>query len=126
MGTLIQALLVVRDNDYSPKGWQGFLFVIPVSVLAAVLSLKITTGHLTVFNMSMVIHVMSCFTTVTVVWVLAPHVSADNALLTFTNSGGWNTTGLSLMVGQVSMVACLGGEISLPHAPVTPLTSLRF
>ncbi|KAF2150891.1 amino acid transporter [Myriangium duriaei CBS 260.36] len=115
MGTLIQAMLVIRDSSYTPKGWQGFLFVVPFSILSAALSIRITTGHLTVFNMSMVVHVLSCFTTVVVVWVLAPHVPANAALATFTNNGGWSTTGLSLMIGQVSMVATLGGFDAAIH-----------
>lgn len=109
VGTLIQAMLVIRDSTYVPQGWQGFLFVIPVSVVSALLSLRISTGHLTVFNLSLVVHVLSCFTTAVVLWVFAPHVPTKYALVHFTNDGGWSSTGLSLLVGQVSMVAVLGG-----------------
>lgn len=120
MGTLIQAMLVIRDSTYTPKGWQGFLFVVPFSIVSALLSIRITTGHLTVFNMSMVVHVLSCFTTAVILWVLAPHVPAQVALTHFDNSGGWSSTGLALMIGQVSMVAVMGGKSPLPLPSTIP------
>ncbi|KAF2148086.1 hypothetical protein K461DRAFT_283163 [Myriangium duriaei CBS 260.36] len=109
VGSLIQSLLVVHDSNYAPKGWQALLMIVVVSLAAGALSLKITTGHLVVFNFSMVVHILSCFTTVAILWILAPHTYSGVSLGSFTNRGGWSSTGLTLMVGQVSMVAALGG-----------------
>lgn len=65
--------------------------------------------------MSMLFHVFGCIAVTVVIWVLVPHVPSKFAVGNFTNAGGWSSDGLSLMVGQVSMVACLGGFDSAVH-----------
>ena len=59
----------------------------------------------------MPVYIAVCFATVGVMWGLCPHVSAKEALLDFQDAGGWNSMGLALMVGQISAVFALGGEL---------------
>ncbi|KAH0046676.1 GABA permease-like protein, partial [Aureobasidium melanogenum] len=50
-----------------------------------------------------------------VFWVLSPHVPAREVFLDLQNDGGWQTTGLALMIGQVSAVGFLGASDAAAH-----------
>lgn len=59
-------------------------------------------------NIMFVIHIFGFLAIIIVFWVLSPRLSAKATFVEFTNSGGWNSMGLSLMVGQVSAIyACI-------------------
>lgn len=59
-------------------------------------------------NLMLILHVSGFLAIVICMWVLAPKASARAVFTEFTNEGGWSTTGLSLMVGQISAVyACI-------------------
>jgi len=113
VGTLIQGLLVIKNPDYAAPGWQGFLLVIPVVICCLALNIWATHYLPTMQNVFMFIHVFGFVAIVVCLWVLGPHVDAHTALLEFTNEGGWQTTGLALMVGQITCVSALGGEYLL-------------
>lgn len=110
VGTLIQSLMIIKDPNYAAPGWQGFLLVIPVMLICIGLNIWGTRVLPMMQNAIMAVHVFGFIGVVTVLWVLAPHVDAQTALLTFTNGGGWQTTGLALMIGQVTSVSALGGK----------------
>jgi choline transport protein len=59
---------------------------------------------------AMVVHVGSLIATIAVLWAMAPHVDARVALLIFENDGGWVSTGLAIMVGQLTVVFALDGS----------------
>lgn len=42
-------------------------------------------------------------------WARADHVTAKTAFTEFSNTGGWSTVGLAVMIGQLSTVFCLQG-----------------
>jgi choline transport protein len=59
--------------------------------------------------MVLILHVVGFFAIIIPLWVMAPRASADVALLTFTNNGGWSSVGLSSMIGLLAPVAVLIG-----------------
>ncbi|KAK4981589.1 hypothetical protein LTR66_009861 [Elasticomyces elasticus] len=63
----------------------------------------------------MALHVIGFCAIMVVLWVLAPHVPASTALLEFTNAGGWSSTGLALMVGQITAVTGLASSDAAAH-----------
>lgn len=58
---------------------------------------------------SLVIHVTGFFAVIIPLWVMAPRGNAADVLLTYTNNGGWPTTGLSAMIGLSTPFSCLLG-----------------
>jgi amino acid transporter len=64
---------------------------------------------------AMFLHVAGFLATVVVLWAIGPTVSAEEALLNFSNLGGWSSTGLALMVGQLTVVFALGGSDAAAH-----------
>ncbi|EMD93073.1 hypothetical protein COCC4DRAFT_196681 [Bipolaris maydis ATCC 48331] len=108
VGTLIQSSAIVMYPDYSPTNWQGTLMVIAVTLLVWVLNIW-GSKFMPVFqNIMLVIHVFGFLAIIIVFWVLSPRATAEVTFTHFTNGGGWSSTGLALMVGQLSAIyACI-------------------
>jgi hypothetical protein len=59
-------------------------------------------------NIMLIVHVFGFLAIITVFWILSPRATAKVAFTEFTNSGGWSSNGLALMVGQISAIyACI-------------------
>ena len=110
---MIQSLMGLRNPNYSFPGYQGTLLVIPMTLICVLCNLFAGSQLPRIQNFFMFLHVASFVAVLVVLCVLAPHVDASTALLTFTNSGGWKTTGLSVMIGQISAVVALIGTSML-------------
>lgn len=61
-------------------------------------------------NGLMVLHVLAFLAVVVTLWCLAPHRTARDVFTDFSNSGDWNSLGLSLMVGQISAIYSILGK----------------
>ncbi|KAF2015390.1 amino acid transporter [Aaosphaeria arxii CBS 175.79] len=108
VGTLIQSCATVMYPDYSPTNWQGTLMVIAVTAIVWVLNVYGAKAMPLFQNMMLVVHVFGFLAIIIVLWVLSPRLTAKDTFTVFTNSGGWNSMGLSLMVGQISAIyACI-------------------
>ena len=57
----------------------------------------------------LMIHMVGLLAVVVPLWVLAPRANAHDALLSFENSGGWSSTGLSTMIGLLTAMGSLLG-----------------
>ncbi|KAH8704572.1 amino acid/polyamine transporter I [Phaeosphaeriaceae sp. PMI808] len=108
VGTLIQSSAIVMYPEYAPTPWQGTLMVIAVTILVWIMNVYGAKSMPIFQNIMLVVHMLGFLTVIIVFWVLSPRASASVTFTQFTNSGGWSTTGLSLMVGQVSAIyACI-------------------
>lgn len=115
VGTFIQGVLTVNDPSYSPKNWQGTLFVF--AVVLGIFILNIWGGHAipTINNIMLVVHLFGFLSIVVSLWVLSPRNTPDIVFTRFSNEGGWSSTGLALMVGQISAIyACICKPVSVP------------
>ncbi|KAG9512590.1 amino acid transporter, partial [Aureobasidium melanogenum] len=108
VGTLIQSLIYENDTSYEFKNWQGTLFVIAIALVVWATNIWGAKAMPVFQNLMMIVHVFGFLVIIVMIWVLAPRNTASDVFTTFTNSGGWSSMGLSLMVGQVSAVyACI-------------------
>ncbi|KAI5362443.1 Putative amino acid/polyamine transporter I [Septoria linicola] len=114
-GTIIQSLAMVNYPEYSAPNWQSTMCVLAVVAVSGVFNIFFSRFFPVLNNISMVVHLAGFVAVVVVLWVLAPHPPAAEVLLHFQNSGGWPTTGLSLMVGQISAIAALGCSDAAAH-----------
>ncbi|KAF2437209.1 hypothetical protein P171DRAFT_459286 [Karstenula rhodostoma CBS 690.94] len=92
-GTLTQALLQVNDENYVPKRWHGTLFTWAMALVLYVVNLWGHDFWPRIQNLLMVIHMLAFFAVITVL-----------VFTGFSNDGGWNSMGMSLMVGQISAI----------------------
>jgi choline transport protein len=84
------------------------LMVIAVTILVWALNIWVTKSMPMFQNVMLLVHVLGFLTIIIVFWVLSPRASAEVTFTQFTNGGGWNSMGLTLMVGQLSAIyACI-------------------
>ncbi|KAH7381576.1 putative GABA permease [Pyrenochaeta sp. MPI-SDFR-AT-0127] len=114
-GTIAQALIVVNNPSHNPQRWQGTLLVFAMVILVYVFNIWGHNFWPRVQNALMILHVFAFFAVVITLWCLAPHRSAKSVFTEFSNAGGWNSMGLSLMVGQVSAIYSILGSDATAH-----------
>jgi amino acid transporter len=113
-GTIIQALLVVNYPSYEAQRWQGTMFVFAMVLVLFVVNIWGAEIWPRIQNGLLILHVLGFLAVIITLWVMAPHQSAKAVFTEFTNSGGWPTIGLSLMVGQITAIYSLLGECLPP------------
>lgn len=110
IGSVIQGLITLNDDSYSPTRWQGTLFVF-AAVIGVSLFNVFAAKHLPLAEGSFVtLYIFSFFPVIVTLLVLAPKQSASDVFTKFTDNGaGWPSISLTVMVGQVSsMFVVLG------------------
>lgn len=109
-GTVIQAIATVNNSDYQAANWQGTLIVFATLLLIWVINVFLIKWLPLLQNMFMWIHVSAFIAIITVLSVKAPHSTAGEVFTTFANGGGWESVGLSLMIGQITAIYALVGR----------------
>jgi choline transport protein len=109
VGTIIQGLIILNNEMYGSKSWHGTLLAIAVVSFSIIFNTSLATRLPLVELISLVIHMTGLFAVIIPLWVMAPRGNAVDVLLTFTNNGGWPTTGLSAMIGLTAPFSSLLG-----------------
>jgi amino acid transporter len=104
--------LTVNYPDYNPTNRQGTLFVFATVLLIWVVNTYLIGIVPFLQNVFMWTHVLAFLAIVIVLWTKAPLNSASDVFTKFTNEGGWSSTGLSLMIGQITAIYALVGQYS--------------
>jgi hypothetical protein len=112
---MIQTLVSVGDPSYTLPAWQTWLLTLGVAILCCASNLFFEKWFARLQYVAMFLHVAGLLATVAVLWSLGPRISAKEALLDFSNLGGWSSTGLAVMVGQLTVVFALGGSDAAAH-----------
>ena len=102
VGTLIQSIISINNPDYLFPSWHATLLVIGAVCIAFcgnVFGYKIL--HMWQ-NAVFVIHVMAYLGFIIPIWTNAPRATHSQVWSEFTNSGGWPSTSLAVLVGQLS------------------------
>ncbi|KAL4865340.1 hypothetical protein BDV12DRAFT_211109 [Aspergillus spectabilis] len=103
-GTIIQGLITIRNPDYEPKDWHGTLFVFAMILVIYIFNVYAADAMPVLNNLLMIFHVLSWSVILIVLWAMAPHRTAKAVFTEWSNQGGWNNMGLSVMIGQISAI----------------------
>ncbi|OAQ85066.1 amino acid transporter [Purpureocillium lilacinum] len=116
IGSIIQGLITLNDESYSPTRWQGTLLVF-ASVIGVSLFNVFAAKHLPLAEGTFVtLYIFSFFPVIITLLVLAPKQSASAVFTQFTDNGaGWPSIALTVMVGQVSSMFVVLGSDSVAH-----------
>ncbi|RDW71023.1 hypothetical protein BP6252_07586 [Coleophoma cylindrospora] len=118
-GTIIQALLAINDSSYQPTNfqyqWQGTLFMFAMVLVLFLFNVYGARIWPKLQNPLMVLHCIGFLVVIVVLWAMAPHQSAKAVFTGFSNTGGWSSMGLSLMVGQITGIYSLVGSDATAH-----------
>lgn len=104
IGTVTQSLISMNRPSYDPQGWQGTLFVFAIALIVFNLNIWCARALPLFQNVLLVMHVFSFAAVVIVLLVVGRVQTAENVFTKFENHGGWNSVGLSLMIGQINAV----------------------
>jgi amino acid transporter len=103
-GSLIQALISINNPNYDPTNWQETLLIFAMVLILFIANIWGAKGMPVVQNVLLGFHIGLFFTLIVVLWVKAPHNTAEVVFTQFTNEGGWSSLGVSLMIGQISAI----------------------
>ncbi|KAI7161529.1 amino acid transporter [Hortaea werneckii] len=112
---IIQALIQLGHPEYDPVRWQATLFTIATAVGLCLFNIFAASQLSLLEGVFAVCHVFLFVPIVVMLWILAPTSTPQEALFTFTNQGGWPSTALSLLIGQVPMIFTTLGSDSVAH-----------
>ncbi|KAK5658294.1 hypothetical protein OQA88_2269 [Cercophora sp. LCS_1] len=115
VGTMIQGLLVLNYPDYAFENWHGTLFVIAISSFCIIFNTFLAKKLPMVEGLILIFHVLGFFAVLIPLWVLGPRGDPKQVFTEFLNLGGWDTNGISFMVGLLAPVYTLIGADSAVH-----------
>ncbi|KAJ8065439.1 hypothetical protein OCU04_006124 [Sclerotinia nivalis] len=113
--TLVEAIIDIRNADYSFAPWQYTLIMIAYLLITVVFNTWGARLLPMIETTSLFGHLAGFLVTIIPLWVMAPKNSARSVFLDVVNNGGWSNTGTSCLIAQVSVLYCNLGSDSAVH-----------
>lgn len=101
---LIQGVAVMGNPSYEPMAWQKTLLLWASIAFAVFFNTIISNALPKVEGLVLILHVLGFFAILVPLVYLSPHGSAKDVFTVFMNEGGWQTQGLSFMLGMIAAV----------------------
>lgn len=114
---IIQALLVVNNPSYTPTKWAGTLFTILTVVVVVAFNTFGATHLPFAEGIFATCRVFAFVPIIVTLWVIvSPKSSWSDVFVNFRDyTGTWPSTGLSVMVGQISCMFVTLGSDAVAH-----------
>jgi choline transport protein len=114
---LILGLAVLGSPEYEIQPWHQTLLTIAIVAFCALFNIFLAARLPITEAIVLVLHVAGVFVIIIPLWVMAPRGNAYDTIFKFTNGGGWDSDGLSYVIGIVPMIGML--IVSIPAICVT-------
>ncbi|KAI1396457.1 amino acid transporter [Hypoxylon fuscum] len=101
---LIQGVAVMGNPAYEPLAWQRTLLLWASIAFAVFFNTIISNALPKVEGLVLILHVLGFFAILVPLVYLSPHRNAKEVFTVFSNEGGWQTQGLSFMLGMIASV----------------------
>ncbi|KAJ9608557.1 hypothetical protein H2200_007545 [Cladophialophora chaetospira] len=116
-GGIIQGLIALNNPDYVFRPYHTTLLTIGAIVFAIVFNTLLAKKLPLMEGAVLILHVVGFFAIVIPLWIMAPRGNASTVLFGFSNNGGWQSTGLSAMIGlSTPLTALVGYDCSVHMA----------
>ncbi|GAW20777.1 hypothetical protein ANO14919_102880 [Xylariales sp. No.14919] len=113
--TLLQGIIVLATQTYTPEAWQTVLIMWAVA-LFSVLANSVTSRVLAKCeSLILILHLAGFFGVLIPLVYFAPHSSPSEVFTTFFNEGGWSSQALSFLVGFPGVAGSLLGADCAVH-----------
>ena len=109
VGSVIQGLIALNVQDYVWHAWHGTLLTIAVITFSILFNTVLAAKLPLIEGAVLILHLVGLFAIIIPLWIMAPLGNAHDALLVFTNNGGWSSDGLSAMIGLTTPLSVLIG-----------------
>lgn len=100
-GGLIQALILLTNQDYVPERWHGTLLFIAVVAVCTIVNAGLNKLLPKIELTIMVLHISAFFGILITLAVMGNHGDTASVFATFANGGGWPSQGISVLVGMI-------------------------
>ncbi|KAF7880907.1 uncharacterized protein EAF02_006798 [Botrytis sinoallii] len=115
LATLVEAIIDIRNADFSFSSWQYTLIMIAYLLITIVFNTWGARLLPIIETTSLFGHLAGFLITIIPLWVMAPKNSTRSVFLDVINNGGWSNTGTSCLIAQVSVLYCNLGSDSAVH-----------
>ncbi|KAL9091371.1 MAG: hypothetical protein Q9159_001455 [Coniocarpon cinnabarinum] len=113
--TMVQSMRSYFSEGFEFQPWQATLLMIALAFAAVPLN-TIWRRFLPMFeSLSLVVHFVGFVVVLVTLCAMAPKNSAEAVFRDVENNGGWHSTGLAMMVGQVGILYTMAGADSAVH-----------
>jgi amino acid transporter len=110
-----EALIILSNPTYLPHPYHSTLLIIAVAAFSVFINTFLAKNLPLVEAIQLLIHICGFFAILIPLWTLAPRDNARGVFSTFNNGGGWNSEGISTLVGLLTSVISLTGSDSVAH-----------
>ncbi|KAH6886871.1 amino acid/polyamine transporter I [Thelonectria olida] len=114
-GNMILGLASLNDETFQPKLWQGTLLFWAIFFFAVFINTLVSSALPKFEGLILMLHVLGFFAILIPLVTLGPHGDAKEIFTTFVNNGGWQSQGLSFMVGMMGNVFAFVGTDAAFH-----------
>ncbi|KAF4624851.1 hypothetical protein G7Y89_g13317 [Cudoniella acicularis] len=114
-GTLIQGIIALNNANYMPKPWQGTLLFWAAIFFAVFINTVVSSLLPKVEGSVLILHVLGFFAILIPLVNMGPQGNASDVFTVFQNGGGWQTQGVSFMIGMIGSVWNFLGADSAVH-----------
>jgi choline transport protein len=108
---MIQGLITLNSSTYDPKPYQVTLLLWAAIFFAVFINTVVSSALPKVEGLMLILHVLGFFGILIPLVYLSPKTDASTVFTTFLNEGGWQTQGLSFMIGLIGPVFNFLGEL---------------
>lgn len=98
-------------SNYTSLPWRGYLFVFTLATIVLLVNITLSRKLPKLEGVAFVLSLASFASVIIVLWVLSAgrKLSSAEVFQTFTDEGGWESLGLSMLAGQILLVWALTG-----------------
>lgn len=114
-GTLIQTLVVITVPSYEATSWRGLLIIYAVLLFGFIINTIARRLLPTLEGPVLCIHILAFFGVLVPLCVLSSKRGASEVWAYFVNEGGWDTQGLSTMIGLLMSIFLFTGVDGAIH-----------
>ncbi|KAF4983786.1 hypothetical protein FZEAL_870 [Fusarium zealandicum] len=114
-GNMILGLTSLNDDSFEPKLWQGTLLFWAIFFFAVFINTLVSSVLPKFEGMILILHVLGFFAILIPLVVLGPRGDSKEIFTTFVNNGGWQSQGVSFMVGMMGNVFAFVGTDAAFH-----------
>ena len=115
IGEIILGMITINEQSFVPRRWQATLLIVATVLALAAFNILIGKRLADVENLFLAFHLLAFLAVVvTLLAVTSDKQTAKTVFTQFTDNGaGWNSMGLTVMVGQVSSIFVVLGLFHL-------------
>ncbi|KAK4896490.1 hypothetical protein LTR27_005706 [Elasticomyces elasticus] len=112
---LILSMAAIYHPGYTMQNWHQSLLMIGIGLIGTIMNTFGAKRLPLLEGVVFVLHVFGWFAVIIPLWVLAPKASSSEVFGTFSNFGGWSTTGAAVFVGSITATGSFAGSDAAAH-----------